>query len=82
VDEIMPMLGDSIESFVSSAVLRSPSQLLGEDDRSYNLHCYVRKAYRTKTFPDDLIYDVLWQRHYAFEWLRGDDDWDDVRTDT
>jgi Domain of unknown function (DUF4272) len=82
VDEIMPALGDQIKPFVSSAVLRSPSELLGEDNRTYNLHCYVQKAYQTNAIPSDLIYDVLYQRHYAFEWLSGDDDWDDVQTDT
>ncbi len=38
VDEIMPRLGDPIEAFVSSAELRSPSELMAEDDRIYNLH--------------------------------------------
>jgi Domain of unknown function (DUF4272) len=82
MDEIMPALGDRIESFVSSAVLRPPAELLGEDDRTYNLHCYVHKASRANAMPEDLIYDVLYQRHYAFEWLSGDDDWDDVQPDT
>lgn len=82
VDEIMPALGDSIDSIVSSAELRSPSELLGEDDRVYNLHCYARQAYRAGAMPDDLLYDVLFQRLYAFEWLGGEDDWDNVRTDT
>ena len=82
VDEIMPALGDPIDSFVSSAELRQPSELLGEDDRTYNLHCYARQAFREDLLPDDLVYDVLFQRHYAFEWLSGEDDWDGVRTDT
>ncbi len=78
----MPALGDSIESFLLSAELRSPGELLAEDDRIYNLHCYARQAIRQGEMPEDLIYDVLFQRHYAFEWLNGDDDWDDVCTDT
>ena len=82
VDEIMPALGDSIDSFLSSAELRLPSELLAEEDRIYDLHCYARKAHRKKEMPDDLIYDVLFQRHYAFEWLNGDEEWDDVTTDT
>jgi hypothetical protein len=82
VDEIMPGLGDSISSFVSSAELRPPSELLTEDDRIYNLHGFARQAHRQDSLPDDLVYDILFQRHYAFEWLSGDDDWDDVRTDT
>jgi hypothetical protein len=82
VDDIMPALGEPIDRFVASAKLRPPSELLAEDDRVYNLHCYARQAYRANTMPEDLIYGVLFQRHYAFEWLNGDDDWDDVRTDT
>jgi hypothetical protein len=78
----MPPLGDSIDSFVSSAELRSPSELFGEDDRIYNLHSYARQAYQDGTIPGDLVYDVLVQRHCAFEWLGGDDDWDNVRMDT
>lgn len=81
VDEIMPSLGDSITPFVSTAKLRSHGDLLAEEDRVYNLHCYARKAHRDGSMPDDLVYDVLYQRHYAFEWLAGDD-WDDVRVDT
>ncbi|WP_372724044.1 DUF4272 domain-containing protein [Novipirellula sp.] len=82
VDEIMPGLGDSIDHFVSAASLRPPAELLGEDDRTYNLHCHARKAFRDGSMPDDLVYDVLFQRHYAFEWLSGEEDWDNVTTDT
>jgi hypothetical protein len=82
VDEIMPGLGEPIDSFVKSASLRPPSELLGEDDRVYNLHCYARQAIRARNLPEDLVYGVLFQRHYAFEWLSGDDEWDNVQTDT
>ena len=82
VDEIMPALGDPVDSFVSSAELRPRAVLLGEDDRTYNLHCYARQAFRDGTLPSDLLYEVLFQRHHAFEWLSGDDDWDNVRTDS
>ncbi|OYP30455.1 DUF4272 domain-containing protein [Rhodopirellula sp. MGV] len=82
VDEIMPGLGEPIDSFVSASVLRSPAELLGEDDRTYNLHCLAREAYRDGSMPDDLVYDVLYQRQHALEWLSGDEDWDDVTTDT
>lgn len=82
VDEIMPALGDPIAEFIASSKLRSPGALLVEDDRAYNLHCYARQAYKNNSFPDDLVYGVLVQRHYAFEWLNSSDDWDDVRLDT
>ncbi|MAX39311.1 DUF4272 domain-containing protein [Gimesia sp.] len=82
VDDIMPGRGESIEPFVSSARLRLPGEILAENDRTYNLHCYARPAIRESTLPGDLIYPVLFQRHYAFEWLTGDDQWDEVQTDT
>lgn len=82
VNEIMPAPGDPVDAFVSSATLRPPEELLGEEDRTYNLHCYARQAYSAGNMPADLMYDVLFQRHYAFEWLGGEDDWDDVQTDT
>lgn len=82
VGEIMPALGNPIDSFISSAKLRSSAELCGEDDRVYNLHCYARQSFGSEDWPDDLVYDVLFQRHYAFEWLNGDVGWDSVRTDT
>lgn len=82
VDQIMPGLGESTDPFVSSARLRLPGELLVEDDRTYNLHCYARPALRQNSLPGDLIYPVLFQRHYAFEWLTSTDNWDDVRLDT
>jgi len=82
VDEIMPPLGSSVESYIRSAVVRSPSELLAEEDRIYDLHCYARPAFCAGVLPDDLIYEVLYQRHYAFEWLDGKDGWDNVCVDT
>lgn len=81
VNEIMPSLGESVEPFISSGELRDNSELLAEEDRIYNLHCYARQAQNENTMPEDLNYNVLFQRHYAFEWLSGDD-WDNVQTDT
>jgi hypothetical protein len=82
VDEIMPGLGDSIEEFVASARLRPPGWILAEEDRTYNLLCYARQATRTNSMPEDLIFNVLYERHYAFSWLGSSDHWDDVDMDT
>lgn len=82
-DEIMPALGDSIAPFMQAAQLRSPGELLAEDDRCYNLLCYVRQAQRQKALlPRDMLYGVLWQRCYAFVWLNGFYEWDDVQVDS
>lgn len=82
VDSIMPGLGCSTAEFILSSILRSPGELLAEDARIYNLHCYARQASRQNTMPGDLVYPVLFERHYAFEWLMGDSDWDTVSIDT
>lgn len=80
--EIMPGLGDDIQSFISSAELRPSPILRAEDERVYKLHCEAQKAYELDAMPDDLIYAVSFQRCYAFEWLRSGDDWDNVKTNT
>lgn len=82
VDEIMPGVGDSVEEFVASARLRPPGWILAEEDRTYNLLCYARQAARTNTMPADLIFNVLYERHYAFSWLGSNDNWDSVEMDT
>lgn len=82
VDEIMPGLGDSTREFITSARLRSPGWILAEEDRTYNLLCYARQAIRTDSMPEDLIFDVLYERHYAFSWLGSSDNWDEVDMDT
>jgi len=57
--------------------------LLAEDDRTYNLWCYANTARRNhKHLPHDLNWNVLYERRYAFEWLDGMQDWDDVTCDS
>jgi len=80
--EIMPGLGDAIQPFVSSAELRPAPVLRAEDERVYRLHCEVQQAYKQDDVPEDLNYGVLFQRCYAFEWLRSGDDWDDISINT
>jgi hypothetical protein len=82
VDEIIPALGDSISGFVAGAKLVHPGLLLAEDDRTYDLWCRVCAARRAGTrLPADLNYDVLRERRYAFEWLDGNQKWDEVTCD-
>lgn len=81
-DAIIPPLGSDIAEFLESTKLRSPGELLAEDDRTYNLWCYANGA-RTKggQLPDDLNWNVLYERRYAFEWLDGMEAWDEVTCD-
>ncbi len=81
-DDIMPALGDSIEGFLQKSELRSPGALLAEDERTYNLWCYALAAQRRKEeLPNDLNMGVLFERRYAFEWMDGHQDWDEVTCD-
>ncbi len=82
VDEIIPPLGSTIGGFLASAKVREPGVLLAEDDRTYNLWCYAQKARRNRELPADLNWDVLYERRYAFEWLDGMQDWDEVTCDS
>jgi hypothetical protein len=81
VDEIIPPLGSEIADFLATAKIRPPGVLLAEDDRTYNLWCYAQKARRDGQLPGDLNWSVLYERRYAFEWLDGMQDWDDVTCD-
>jgi Domain of unknown function (DUF4272) len=81
-NEIIPPLGSDIENFLASAKLRSPGALLAEDDRTYNLWCYAHGARRKRQqVPKDLNWSVLYERRYAFEWLDGLQNWDEVTCD-
>jgi hypothetical protein len=81
VDEIIPPLGSEIADFLATARVREPGVLLAEDDRTYNMWCYAQKARRKGELPTDLNWSVLYERRYAFEWLDGMQDWDDVTCD-
>jgi hypothetical protein len=81
--EIIPPLGSDIARFLASADLRPAGVLLAEDDRTYNLWCYTNSARRKgERLPDDLNWSVLYERRYAFEWLDGMQDWDEVTCDS
>ena len=82
VDEIVPPLGSEINAFLDSATLLPPGELLAEDDRTYDLWCYATSAVRKgEPLPADLRWWVLYERRYAFEWLDGLQDWDEVTCD-
>jgi hypothetical protein len=79
--DIMPRLGSDIGPFLARAAVRADSALLVEDDRHDDLWCRALADRRAGTLPSDLNWNVLYQRRYAFEWLRGSDEWDTVRCD-
>ena len=81
VDEIIPPLGSELDGYLASSKVREPGALLAEDDRTYNMWCYAQKARRDGELPLDLNLGVLFERRYAFEWLAGMQEWDDVTCD-
>lgn len=83
VDEIVPALGDDLQSFITQSELRSPGALLSEDDRTYDLWCATIAAQRRgESLPSDLNLGVLRERRYSFEWMDGNQDWDEVTCDS
>ena len=56
--------------------------LLAEDDRTYDLWCGLFAARRHRQpLPGDPNEAVLYERRYAFEWLDGIEEWDEVTCD-
>jgi len=82
VDEIIPAIGADVHEFITSAQLRDADVIIAEDLRAYDLWCDACAVRRKKeSLPVDLNWDVLYERRYAFEWLDGLDEWDQVTCD-
>ncbi len=79
--DIMPRLGSDVSPFLARAAVRPEAELRAEDDRHDTLWCRALADRRAGTLPADLDWNVLYQRRYAFEWLRGPEEWDQVRCD-
>lgn len=71
--------------FVAAAQLRDEEEILDEADLIYRIHWAGRDAeLRGEDPPCELHPGIVYERHYALNWLIGymDQDWDDVTTDT
>lgn len=66
------------------AVVRSTYEILDAADLIYRYHWAVRNAALSGKEDTELNPGVVFQRHYALNWLINyqDQDWDDVSTDT
>ncbi len=75
---------DSCATFVNGAELRSPSELLDETDLIYRIHWAVVDArLNDEGAPGGFDLGVVYERHYALNWLTCySDNWDDATTDT
>jgi len=83
VNKVMPNRGEVAE-FISSASLRSKSEILDETDKIYRIHWAVRNAQlNNEPIPARLNPSVVVERHHALNWLTWyAAEWDDVSTDT
>lgn len=74
----------SSATFINEAKLRCSSEILDETDLIYRIHWAVVDArLRDEEVPGGFDSGVVYERHYAFNWLTCySDNWDDVTTDT
>lgn len=71
-------------AFIDSSSLRPEDELSEQYEEVYEAHWLVRHAQLVnKAMPDNLNPKVVYERHYAFDWIVGHmaQEWDDVSTD-
>lgn len=76
---------DETRKYTSSARMRDLEEIYDEREVVFDAHWKVRDAQiNDKPIPDDLDPEVVFERHYAFNWVIGyaGQDWDDITTDT
>ena len=73
-----------LELFLSGVELRSKAEILDQMDMIYRIHWAVVDArINDREPPDGLDPGVVYERHYAMNWLVWyADEWDDITTDT
>jgi hypothetical protein len=84
VQELMPSPDTSCDEFLLNAQTRSLSEILDETDMIYRIHwAVVESRLNGEEPPSSLNPSVVYERHYALNWLTYyAEDWDDVTTDT
>ncbi|MGO4213851.1 DUF4272 domain-containing protein [Terriglobus sp. 2YAB30_2] len=81
----VPAFGEPLGTFVASANLRSEEEIDTVREEHYQAHWQVRDArINGKPMPPDIEPGVIYERHYAFNWLIGYDNlsWDEMEVDT
>jgi hypothetical protein len=79
------ILENSKEELLEKSTLRSKDHILGQADLIYRIHWAVRNAIVNGVEPPkDVNRSVMYERHYALNWLINymDEDWDHISTDT
>jgi len=71
--------------FEASATMRSKTEILDELDKTFRMHwACVDARLKEQTPSGNLNPSVIYERHYALNWLTGymNQDWDNVQTNT
>jgi len=75
----------STKEYIASAKIRAEDELSEEYEKVYQAHWKVRDArLNNKSVPKKFNPEVVYERHYGFNWVIGymGQDWDDITTDT
>lgn len=72
------------EAYIAEARLRPQAEILDEADLIYRFHWATRDAGLRGRTVDGINSGVVMERHHALNWLigYGNQDWDDISTDT
>ena len=76
---------NSTKEYITSSKLRVEEELFEEYERVYQFHWKVRDAQlNNKLVPKTINSEVVYERHYGFNWVIGymGQDWDNIMTDT
>jgi hypothetical protein len=84
IQELMPPPDTSCQKFCREATVRTLSEVLDQTDLVYRIHWAVVEArLKGQPTPCSLNSSVVYERHYALNWLIFyADEWDNVTTDT
>lgn len=84
VQSILPEFECDCYAFIEKAALRSVSEILDATDLIYRIHWAVVEArLHNQEMPNGFDASVVYERHYALNWLTYyAEDWDDITTDT
>ena len=80
---LIPEFGEPTGPFVERAALRPLPEILDESDLIFRIHWAVREQQLKRRAPLPGLHPaVVYQRHYALNWVTGDEPWDEVNTST
>lgn len=82
--EDLPDLTADPGEWIARSKLREAEEILNELDLTYRIHWATRDAaLNNKAIPRDFHPGIVFERHYALNWLViYADEWDDITTDT